>query len=374
MLRQHPGDQIQVVVVPGNYDRPEHRERLVHASLVRQPGDAIEELRRAVRRHDRHCMSGRNRIPCEVAPTTSAYVNIAVAARVSKDGKGSSFLTSGPIMAAQVPRPGVQAPASPVSAGAPAIDVRRVQRRTLRLLFCTQIIGGVGVAIGISVGALLAARDGRHRRLRAGRQRRGRRRRRCSPSRRPGSCAPAGGGPGWPSPTWSAPSGALVVVVGAALDSVPLLFLGHVRCSAAGPRPTSRPATPPSTWPSRPPRRGSSRSSSGPRRSARSPGPTSPRWPTGRVGPAGAAASTAGPFLFSARRVRGGGARRTRCLLRPDPLLTARTLAAAGSEAAGEPPAVVSATAASGGGPPAVVAGDPRRPASAWPRSPSGTW
>jgi MFS family permease len=32
-----------------------------------------------------------------------------------------------------------------------------VQRRTLRLLFSTQIIGGVGVAIGVSVGALLAA-------------------------------------------------------------------------------------------------------------------------------------------------------------------------------------------------------------------------
>jgi MFS family permease len=32
-----------------------------------------------------------------------------------------------------------------------------IQRRTLRLLFGTQIIGGIGVAIGISVGALLAA-------------------------------------------------------------------------------------------------------------------------------------------------------------------------------------------------------------------------
>jgi MFS family permease len=35
-----------------------------------------------------------------------------------------------------------------------------VQRRTLRLLFATQVIGGVGVSIGISVGALLAARLG----------------------------------------------------------------------------------------------------------------------------------------------------------------------------------------------------------------------
>ena len=38
-----------------------------------------------------------------------------------------------------------------------AIDVAAVQRRTLRLLFATQIISGVGVAIGGSVGALLAA-------------------------------------------------------------------------------------------------------------------------------------------------------------------------------------------------------------------------
>ncbi|MEV0004570.1 MFS transporter [Micromonospora sp. NPDC050980] len=40
----------------------------------------------------------------------------------------------------------------------PRPDVADLQRRTLRLLFLTQIVGGVGVAIGISVGALLAAR------------------------------------------------------------------------------------------------------------------------------------------------------------------------------------------------------------------------
>ena len=38
--------------------------------------------------------------------------------------------------------------------------VRRVQRRTLGVLTVTQMIGGIGVAIGISVGALLAARMG----------------------------------------------------------------------------------------------------------------------------------------------------------------------------------------------------------------------
>jgi MFS family permease len=37
------------------------------------------------------------------------------------------------------------------------MEVAAVQRRTLRLLFVTQIISGIGVAIGASVGALLAA-------------------------------------------------------------------------------------------------------------------------------------------------------------------------------------------------------------------------
>ena len=45
------------------------------------------------------------------------------------------------------------------AAGTPeaALDLAAVQRRTLRLLFGTQIISGVGVAVGGSVGALLAA-------------------------------------------------------------------------------------------------------------------------------------------------------------------------------------------------------------------------
>ncbi|MET8365511.1 MFS transporter, partial [Micromonospora sp. NPDC005194] len=42
--------------------------------------------------------------------------------------------------------------------GGAGLDVAPIQRRTMRLLFTTQIIGGVGVTIGISVGALLAAR------------------------------------------------------------------------------------------------------------------------------------------------------------------------------------------------------------------------
>ena len=38
-----------------------------------------------------------------------------------------------------------------------SVDLVAVQRRTLRLLFATQIIGAVGVSVGVSVGALLAA-------------------------------------------------------------------------------------------------------------------------------------------------------------------------------------------------------------------------
>jgi len=50
----------------------------------------------------------------------------------------------------------VTAPQAADPAPRAAVDPARVQRRTLALLFNTQIIGGVGVAIGISVGALLA--------------------------------------------------------------------------------------------------------------------------------------------------------------------------------------------------------------------------
>ncbi|MGR6317983.1 MFS transporter [Micromonospora soli] len=49
--------------------------------------------------------------------------------------------------------------ATDLTAPAPTrLDVAPIQRRTVRLLFLTQIIGGIGVTIGISVGALLAAR------------------------------------------------------------------------------------------------------------------------------------------------------------------------------------------------------------------------
>jgi MFS family permease len=38
-----------------------------------------------------------------------------------------------------------------------AVDVRAAQRRTLTLLVTTQVLGGIGVAIGVAVGTLLAA-------------------------------------------------------------------------------------------------------------------------------------------------------------------------------------------------------------------------
>ncbi|HET9455605.1 MAG TPA: MFS transporter [Gemmatimonadaceae bacterium] len=44
-----------------------------------------------------------------------------------------------------------------MSAPPPTADVAAIQRRTLRLLFASQVTGGVGVAVGMSVGALLAA-------------------------------------------------------------------------------------------------------------------------------------------------------------------------------------------------------------------------
>jgi MFS family permease len=50
--------------------------------------------------------------------------------------------------------------ASPIADAATTVARDVVQRRTLRLLFTTQIIGGVGVAVGLSVGALLAAELG----------------------------------------------------------------------------------------------------------------------------------------------------------------------------------------------------------------------
>src|SRR5689334_13141127 len=51
-------------------------------------------------------------------------------------------------------------PAHVVDDGAGERERARVQAHTLRLLFATQVGGGVGLTIGVSIGALLAARIG----------------------------------------------------------------------------------------------------------------------------------------------------------------------------------------------------------------------
>jgi MFS family permease len=107
----------------------------------------------------------------------------------------------------------------------PEVDVGRVQRRTMRLLFGTQMVGGVGVAIGIAVGALLAASM-------AG----------TSLSGLAASAAVVGGAliaipatrliraygrrPGLAFAYCAGALGAVVTVVAADLHAVPLLFLG----------------------------------------------------------------------------------------------------------------------------------------------------
>ena len=54
----------------------------------------------------------------------------------------------------------MSAPAPALTDQAKEAERARVQRRTLRLLFCTQVAGGVGTTIGISFGSLLVAHMG----------------------------------------------------------------------------------------------------------------------------------------------------------------------------------------------------------------------
>ncbi len=125
-------------------------------------------------------------------------------------------------------------------------DVAPVQRRTLRLLFGTQILGGMGTAIGIAVGGLLAARLG-------GTAVSGF----ASSSMVVGAALLAvpvskimsryGRRPGLGFAYLAGTLGAVVVVLATARGSVPLLFVG-MAAFGGGPRPTSRPATRPSTW------------------------------------------------------------------------------------------------------------------------------
>ncbi|HET6211730.1 MAG TPA: MFS transporter [Micromonosporaceae bacterium] len=114
---------------------------------------------------------------------------------------------------------------APVTTPPVATDVSAIQRRTVRLLFTTQVIGGVGVAIGIAVGALLAAHL-------AG----------TGLSGVAQSCAVIGGAvivlpvtrlmrargrrPGLALAYGFGAVGAVIVVAAAATEFVPLLFLG----------------------------------------------------------------------------------------------------------------------------------------------------
>jgi len=113
------------------------------------------------------------------------------------------------------------------------MDVAVVQRRTLRLLFVTQIIGGIGAAIGASVGALLAADI-------AGIGLSG-----VAQSANVVGAAlfalPAtaivlrhGRGPSLATGYFAAAVGSLIIVTAAVRGSIPLLFLGFFLFGGAG--------------------------------------------------------------------------------------------------------------------------------------------
>ena len=166
----------------------------------------------------------------------------------------------------------IAAPVAP-----PTLAVGRSSAARCGVLLLTQMIGGIGVAIGIAVGALLAGAHGRHRDLRAGPELAGHRRGAARPAGDPDHAVAAGGGPGWRSPTSSAPSGPALVLSRRPRGLAAAAASPACSCSAAGTRPTTRPGTPRSTWPSRPGAAGSCPSWCGPPRSARSPARTSPR-------------------------------------------------------------------------------------------------
>ncbi|MBO4163814.1 MULTISPECIES: MFS transporter [Micromonospora] len=223
-------------------------------------------------------------------------------------------------------------------------DVAPIQRRTLRLLFVTQIIGGVGVAIGISVGALLAARV-------AG----------TAVAGLAQSCGVVGAAllavpvtrimnghgrrPGLVVAYLVGAVGALLVVLATATGAVPLLFLGMLLFG--GGTAANLQARYTAVDLAEPARRGRQLSLV--------------VWATtiGSVAAPNFAAladgvtrgwglpSLSGPFAFSAVAF-GVAAVVLLLLLRPDPLLTARRLAAAdaGTTAGAAPPAATTAPGA----------------------------
>ncbi|WP_353899003.1 MFS transporter [Micromonospora harpali] len=241
--------------------------------------------------------------------------------------------------------------ATDLTAQAPGrVDVAPIQRRTLRLLVVTQIIGGIGVTIGISVGALLAARV-------AG----------TAVAGLAQSAAVVGGAllavpvtrimtghgrrPGLVTAYLVGAAGGVLVVVAAATRQVPLLFLGMLLFGGGSAANLQARYT--AVDLAEPARRGRQLSLV--------------VWATtiGAVAAPNFAAladrttrgwglpSLAGPFAFSAVAF-ALTAGVLLVLLRPDPLLTARRLADAEAAAAPDPEAAADAEAA----PAAEVAAD----------------
>ncbi|WP_431918403.1 MFS transporter [Micromonospora wenchangensis] len=224
-------------------------------------------------------------------------------------------------------------------------DVAPIQRRTLRLLVATQTIGGVGVAIGISVGALLAARI-------AG----------TAVAGLAQSCGVVGAAllavpvtrimnghgrrPGLVVAYLTGAVGALLVVLATVTGGVPLLFLGMLLFG--GGTAANLQARYTAVDLAEPARRGRQLSLVVWATTIGSVAAPNFAALADRVTHARGLPSLAGPFAFSAVAF-GLAAVVLLLLLRPDPLLTARRLAAA---EAGTPP---------GAGTPAATAPGARR-------------
>ncbi|MFY1627319.1 MFS transporter [Micromonospora sp. WMMD735] len=221
-------------------------------------------------------------------------------------------------------------------------DVAPIQRRTLRLLVATQTIGGVGVAIGISVGALLAARV-------AG----------TAVAGLAQSCGVVGAAllavpvtrimnghgrrPGLVVAYLTGAVGALLVVLATATGGVPLLFLGMLLFG--GGTAANLQARYTAVDLAEPARRGRQLSLVVWATTIGSVAAPNFAALADRVTRSRGLPSLAGPFAFSAVAF-GLAAVVLLLLLRPDPLLTARRLAAA--EAGAPPGAATPATAAPG--------------------------
>ncbi|MFY1684469.1 MFS transporter [Micromonospora sp. WMMD730] len=224
-------------------------------------------------------------------------------------------------------------------------DVASIQRRTLRLLVATQTIGGVGVAIGISVGALLAARV-------AG----------TAVAGLAQSCGVVGAAllavpvtrimnghgrrPGLVVAYLTGAVGALLVVLATVTGGVPLLFLGMLLFG--GGTAANLQARYTAVDLAEPARRGRQLSLVVWATTIGSVAAPNFAALADRVTRSWGLPSLAGPFAFSAVAF-GLAAVVLLLLLRPDPLLTARRLAAA--EAGASPGAATPATTAPGARP-----------------------